>query len=52
MKNKGPTIESMINHNTMLAVGVSGETLIKGTHSKSINKINKTVIWGYKRKDI
>ena len=28
----------------MLAVGVSGETLIKGTHNKSINK---TVVWGY-----
>ena len=28
----------------MLAVGASGETLIKGTHNKSINK---TVVWGY-----
>ena len=27
-----------------LAVGASGETLIKGTHNKSINK---TVVWGY-----
>ena len=27
-----------------LAVGVSGETLTKGAHNKSINK---TVVWGY-----